>query len=103
MTNPRRFCFHSNKPLKSVRKPFQTALRKAGISNFRWHDLRHTFASHFIMNGGDPLTLKEILGNSSIRMVERYAHLKGGHKKRQISNLNGLFSDGHFNENTCFK
>ena len=79
-------------PLKSVRKPFFNVLNKAGISNFRFHDLRHTFASHYIMNGGDMLSLKEILGHSNMRMVERYAHLASAHKHRQINNLQDKFS-----------
>jgi len=82
-------------PLKSVKKPFETALRKAAITEFRFHDLRHTFASHFIMNGGDVLALKEILGHSSLKMVERYAHLAQAHKRRQVNNLKGVFSDCH--------
>ena len=80
------------KPLLSVRKPFEKALSKAGISNFRFHDLRHTFASHYVMNGGDLLSLKEILGHSDIKMVERYAHLASAHKRKMIDNLNGKFS-----------
>jgi integrase len=81
--------------LKSVRKPFEAALKRAGIGNFRFHDLRHTFASHFVMNGGDLLTLKEILGHSSLRMVERYAHLAEGHKHMQVNNLSGKFTNCH--------
>lgn len=88
------------KPVKSVRKPFQTALRKSGIVDFRFHDLRHTFASHFVMQGGDLLTLKEILGHSSMEMVERYAHLAQAHKLKQVNNLKGLFSQRHLNA-TC--
>ena len=91
------FVFLSTKGerLYSVRKPFEIALKIAGILNFRFHDLRHTFASHFVMNGGDLLTLKEILGHSSMQMVERYAHLAAAHKRRQINNLHGLFSNCH--------
>lgn len=81
------------KPLLSVKAPFKTALKKANISGFRFHDLRHTFSSHFVMQGGDLLTLKEILGHSSMQMVERYAHLAAAHKHRQINNLSGLFSE----------
>lgn len=89
------------KPLKTVKKPFETALTHAGILNFRFHDLRHTFASYFLMRGGDVLTLKEFLGHSSMKMVERYAHLAPGHKVRQINNLSGVFSgkDCHPNAN----
>ncbi len=45
----------------------------------RAHVLRHTFASHFIMNGGDLLTLQKILGHQTIQMTMRYAHLSPGH------------------------
>jgi len=45
------------------------------------------------MNGGDLLALKEILGHSSMEMVERYAHLASAYKRRQINNLSGIFSD----------
>ena len=72
-----------SKPLKSVKRPFQTALKKAGIQKFRFHDLRRTIASHFIMNGGDLLTLKENLGHSSFAMVQRYAHLSSAHKQNK--------------------
>jgi site-specific recombinase XerD len=80
------------KPLQSVEKPFLRALKEANISDFRWHDLRHTFASHFVMNGGDLLALKEILGHSSLQMVQRYAHLSAAHKREQINNLSGKFT-----------
>ena len=83
------------KPYKHITYIFYTALDNAGITNFRFHDLRHTFASHFIMNGGDVLTLKEILGYSSMKMVERYTHLAISHKRKQVYNLNNLFSESH--------
>lgn len=82
-------------PLKSIKTVFATALKKAEISDFRFHDLRHTFASHFVMNGGDLLTLKEILGHSSLQMVMRYAHLASAHKRKLLNNLNGQLSDCH--------
>ncbi len=89
------FVGERGKPIKSVKKPFETAMQRAGIVNFRFHDLRHTFASYFMMRGGDLLTLKEFLGHSSMKMVERYAHLAPGHKVRQINNLSGIFSDNN--------
>lgn len=82
-------------PLLTVKRPFETALRRSGIRDFRFHDLRHTFASYFIMNGGDLLALKEILGHSSLKMVERYAHLAQAHKRRQVNNMKGIFRNCH--------
>jgi site-specific recombinase XerD len=72
---------------KSIRNQFNLALDNANITDFRFHDLRHTFASHFVMKSGDLLSLKEILGHSSLKMVERYAHLASSHKQNMINNL----------------
>ena len=82
-------------PLLSVKGPFKVALKKAGISDFRFHDLRHTFASHYVMNGGDLMSLKEIGGWSSMKMVERYAHLASDYKGKMVNRLSGKFSDCH--------
>jgi integrase len=79
-------------PMECIRKSFGNALERAGITDFRFHDLRHTFASHFIMSGGDMLTLKSILGHSSMKMVERYAHLAKEHMVKQIKNLDDKFT-----------
>ena len=83
------------KPLLSVKGPFKSALKKAGISNFRFHDLRHTFASHYVMNGGDLMSLKEIGGWSSMKMVERYSHLASDYKAEMMNKLSGKFTDCH--------
>ena len=80
--------------LNRVTKPFENALKKASIDNFRFHDLRHTFASHFVMSGGGLLSLKEILGHSDIRMVQRYSHLRPEYKKEKLNNLDKVFSAG---------
>ena len=58
-----------------VDKSFKTILELAGSKDFRFHDLRHTFASWYMMNGGDLYELAKILGHSNIKMTERYAKL----------------------------
>jgi DNA polymerase-1 len=58
---------------------FDDLLERAGIQNFRFHDLRHTFASWYMMNGGDLYELAKILGHSNIKMTERYAKLGRAH------------------------
>ena len=79
------------KPMNDIKKGFALAMDRAGIFNFRFHDLRHTFASHFVMRGGDLLTLKEILGHSNLSMVQIYAHLADKHKLEQMQQMTGLF------------
>jgi integrase len=62
-----------------VEGSFETVLDAAGIKDFRFHDLRHTFASWYMMNGGDLYELAKILGHSNIKMTERYAKLGKAH------------------------
>jgi integrase len=58
---------------------FATILDLAGIQNVRFHDLHHTFASWYMINGGDLYELAKILGHSNVRMTERYAKLGKTH------------------------
>ena len=58
---------------------WKTCLKEAGIKNFCWHDLRHTWASWLIQRGVPVAVLKEMGGWESIKMVERYAHLSSEH------------------------
>lgn len=59
----------------NLRTPFITALKEAGITNFHWHDLRHTCASYLAMSGVSGLEISKILGHRTMAMVSRYAHL----------------------------
>lgn len=84
------FCDSKGRPFKQINRSFQASLKKAGIEDFRFHDLRHTFASHFVMRGGPLKDLQEILGHKSLTMTMRYAHLSQEHKKKAVNLLNGL-------------
>ncbi|WP_432613059.1 tyrosine-type recombinase/integrase [Halomonas alkaliantarctica] len=67
---------------------FTNAINNAGITlpkGQRTHVLRHTFASHFIMNGGNLLTLQKILGHQSIQMTMRYAHVAPDHLTEAVT------------------
>jgi len=77
----KRFCFtyKGKRILKCNTKAWRKALVKAGIENFRWHDLRHTWASWHVQNGTPLHVLQELGGWSDIRMVQRYAHLAPEH------------------------
>lgn len=84
------FCDTKGRPYVQVRKSFMASLAKAGIEDFRFHDLRHTFASHFVMRNKSLKDLQEILGHKSLTMTMRYAHLSENHKRKAINALNGL-------------
>ena len=62
-----------------VEGSFETVLDLAGIVDFRFHDLRHSFGSWYMMNGGDLYALAKTLGHSNIKMTERYAKLGRNH------------------------
>ena len=72
----------------NFRKSFETALRKSGIKDFRFHDCRHTFASHLVMSGIDLNTVRELLGHKEPTMTLRYSHLSPDHKSRAVEILN---------------
>lgn len=75
------------KPIKRVNnRGWQKALEKAGIKNFRWHDLRHTWASWHIQNGTPLSVLQELGGWESSEMVRRYAHLSAEHLQQFAGN-----------------
>ncbi len=86
--SPYVFGSENGKRFRDVRKSFFTAMRKSGIINFRFHDLRHSVASHLAMSGVDLNTIREILGHKSLRMTIRYAHLSTQHKKHAVDILN---------------
>ncbi|MBA7652916.1 Tyrosine recombinase XerC [subsurface metagenome] len=83
--------------IKSVSRSFKTALRKSGIEKLRFHDLRHTAASWMVVNCGiDLVTVKEILGHSSIEMTMIYCHPSQESKRRAVEGLEKILSAESF-------
>lgn len=84
-------------PLKDIKTAWIGACRRAkknpddkkdkGIKNLRFHDLRHTFATHYIESGGDIVSLSEILGHSSILMTARYCKATWTRKRQFVEKL----------------
>jgi len=75
------FCSEKGKPYGDIKRSFETAKRKAGIEDFRFHDLRHNLGSYLAAEGVGPQILQSILGHSDYRMTQRYIHVLPGHKK----------------------
>jgi len=73
--------------LKDLPKDWEDYPQKAGIVNFHWHDLRHTFARRLVMWGVDLYTVKELLGHQSVEVTQRYAHLAPGHLHKAVEML----------------
>ena len=71
-----------------LKKTWQTALTKAQIDNFHWHDLRHCTASYLAMDGASLAEIAEVLGHKTLSMVKRYAHLSDGHVSNVVASMN---------------
>jgi len=76
------------KPVRQVNtKSWRAAVEKAGLVDFRWHDLRHTWASWHVQAGTPLYALQEMGGWSSVEMVRRYAHLAAEHLVDYAENI----------------
>ncbi len=75
------------KPFYDIKKSFMSALKKSHILDFRFHDLRHTFASRLVMASIDLTTVKELMGHKDIKMTLKYSHLSKAHIKSAVNIL----------------
>lgn len=77
----------AQKPM-DLRFPWQQALKKAGIENYKFHDNRHSCASYLLMNGASLAEISEVLGHKTLAMVKRYSHLSEIHSAGVIERMN---------------
>jgi integrase len=78
---------------RKIRTAFEKALERAELKNMRFHDLRHTAASHLVMRGAALKEVQEILGHRTFAMTLRYAHLSPSHLRSAVDRLDGLTKD----------
>ncbi|NBQ69362.1 MAG: site-specific integrase [Nitrosomonadaceae bacterium] len=77
-----------------LRTPWETAVKKAELQDFHFHDLRHSAASYLAMNGASLAEIAEVLGHKTLQMVKRYAHLSEGHTARVVASMNDKIFGG---------
>ena len=77
-----------------IRTAWETALRGAGIEDFRFHDLRHSAASYLAMSGASLAEIADVLGHKTLAMVKRYAHLSDQHTAAVVNRMNEKFLGG---------
>jgi integrase len=77
------FCHLDGSPIKNFNKSWWRVLEIAGIQDFHFHDLRHTFCSNLILSGAGLKDAKEMIGHKDIAMTDRYSHLTDEHKNHR--------------------
>ena len=81
------FVFRGKPVYQTTTAAWKKALERAGIRDFRWHDLRHTWASWHVQRGTPLQVLKELGGWETMEMVQRYAHLSADHLAQWVTRL----------------
>jgi integrase len=71
----------------NIKAAWKGVMSKAKILKFRWHDMRHTFASRLVMKGVDLNTVRELMGHADYQMTLRYTHLAPAHKASAVARL----------------
>ncbi len=74
-----------------IRHAWDDALLRSEVQDFRFHDLRHTFASYLAMSGASILELADLLGHKTLAMVKRYAHLSPEHGQELVARMHSRF------------
>ena len=81
----------TGKKIKTCKTAWANLLKRAKIENFRWHDMRHDFASQLVMEGKDLNTVRDLMGHTDIKMTLIYAHLAPENRLHAVKVLDKLF------------
>jgi len=84
------FCNKKGRPYRvDADTAFRSALKKTGIKDFRFHDLRHVFASQLMMMGSNLSVVQKLLGHKTLQMTQRYAHLAPSVERDTLDKFSG--------------
>lgn len=85
------FCRANGRPLSGFQNSWRSALKLAGISDFHFHDLRHTYCSNLLLSGSNLKEVKDMIGHNDIAMTNRYTHLTDAHRSRAGERLSSHY------------
>ena len=88
------FCHLDGTALKRFDKAWRRICKLAGLDDFHYHDLRHTFCSNLILSGSDLKDVKEMIGHNDLAMTDRYSHLTNRHKQIRQDELDRYYRNG---------
>lgn len=80
--------------MTSNKTAFGPALSRAWIKNFRFHDLRHTYARDMVSAGVDIFTISKLLGHANVKTTMIYAHLAPDHRKAEMERYQSYLAAG---------
>lgn len=81
------FCRLNGMPIKRFDSAWRNMCEIAGITDFHYHDLRHTFCSNLLLSGANIKDVKEMIGHSDISMTDRYSHIPSERHKAMLDQL----------------
>lgn len=84
---------HDPKVPICIRSAWEAAVKRAALSNFRFHDIRHTTASYLTMSGVSTREVAEVLGHKSLQTTKRYSHLANAHKRTLVNHLERIMHE----------
>ena len=90
------------KPVRSIRTAFEAACRRASIDDFRWHDLRHHFATSMRRSGADLTLIKEALGHQNMETTLRYAHHSRPELAEAVNRVTEILPENCFGQAKSF-
>lgn len=96
------FCNKKGHQVKDMKNAFATAKQLAGLEDFRRHDQRHTLASWMVMSGAELVKVRDMLGHSTIKMTERYAHLHPEALREAVDSISAS-RFGHAHQEDAFR